>query len=98
MGKIIKKVVNKVTKATGIKDPILGDDPDKAKADAAAATVAAAPVVAAPPPVAAAVVEAPKSTTDGTDEADTDAAKKAARAKGKRGLSVARSSGTGINI
>jgi hypothetical protein len=105
MGKKIKKAIKKVTKAvTKVADPgnvvkkLAGND--EPKQEAAAAPVAApAPVAAAAPaPVAAANVEAPKDTSEGEDDADTDAAKKAARAKGKRGLSVARSAGTGINI
>lgn len=101
-GKSLKKAIKKVTKVVSkVADPagviksVAGNDepaPVKEAAPVAVATPAPAPVSSA------AQVEAPKETGDGTDDADTEAAKKAARAKGKRGLSVARSAGTGINI
>lgn len=97
MGKKIKKAVKSVTKsvskvAGAASGGLLGGGGDKPK------EVQQAAAVEAPAPNAAAVVEAPKDTSDGEDDSDTEAAKKAARAKGKRGLSVARSAGTGINI
>ncbi|WP_289474896.1 hypothetical protein, partial [Klebsiella pneumoniae] len=56
----------------------------------------AAPV-AAPPP--AQIIEPPtKDNVDTEDEAQTESGKKKARAGGKKSLSVARSSGGGINI
>ncbi|QXV72579.1 tail assembly protein [Pseudomonas phage QAC] len=100
MGKKIKKAVKSVTKSVskvaGVASGGLlgGDDKPKEVVQQAAAVEAPAPAANAP----ASVVEAPKDTTDGEDDSDTEAAKKAARAKGKRGLSVARSAGTGINI
>lgn len=96
MGKKIKKAVKSVTKsvskAAGVASGgLLGGNDEKSNQQAA--------TVEAPAPVAnAAVVEAPKDSSDNEDASDTEAAKKAARAKGKRGLSVARSAGTGINI
>lgn len=98
--KSIKKAVKKVTKVVsnvipggGAVNKLLGDDE---KPQAAAVE---APVVNTPAPTpAAAVVEAPKEDSYGDEDADTEAAKKAARAKGKKGLSVARSNGTGLNI
>lgn len=102
MGKKIKKVVKKVTKAVvKVADPagVIKEATGGNDAPAQVVETPAAPTpVAAPAPVSAAVVEAPKDTTEGSDDADTEAAKKAARARGKRGLSVARSAGTGINI
>lgn len=92
MGKKIKKAIKKVVKIADPADVLGKGGDDKA---AAVETPAAAPVAAAP---AAATVDAPKKEGEGEDDADTEAAKKAARAKGKRGLSVARSAGTGINI
>lgn len=93
MGKKIKKAVKSVTKSVskvaGVASGGLlggGDEPKVVQQPAA------------PTPVAASVVEAPKDSTDGSDDADTEAAKKAARAKGKRGLQVARSAGSGLNI
>lgn len=57
-----------------------------------------APVpVTAPPP--AQVVDVPEQDkAEGEDEAQTESARKKARAGGKKSLSVARSSGGGINI
>lgn len=78
-----KKIVKGVAKG------FFGKDLDKPKAKVVEAP-AAAP--------AAAVVEAPKEDTANEDNADTESAKKAARSRGKRGLSVARSSGSGLNI
>ena len=50
-------------------------------------------------PTPAAVIEAPKEdTADTTDNAQTESGRKKALAGGKRSLSVARSSGSGINI
>ena len=95
MGKKIKKAVKSVTKvvkkATVAGSAGLLGGSEKGGGDSGAA------VVQAPAP-AASVVEAPKEDADTTDEGDTEAAKKSARAKGKRGLSVARSAGTGVNI
>lgn len=85
MGFKFKKAFKKITKiATG---GALGGGEKAPKAQEVA------PVQQA----AAAVVEAPKDEKL-DDDADTEAAKKAARAKGKKGLSVARSGGTGLNI
>ena len=53
--------------------------------------------MAAPPP--AQIVDVPEQDkADGEDEAQTESARKKARAGGKKELSVARSSGGGINI
>ena len=91
LGKSIKKAIKKVTKYA---DPLnlTGKNTEEAPKEAPAATVSAPPA-----PVVAATVEAPK-TEDTTTDDDGEAAKKAARAAGKRGLQVARKSGTGINI
>lgn len=88
-GKKLKKAFKKVTKAvSGSAGGLLGGGDDKKAAE-----------VAAPPPAgAAAVVEAPKEDGVDADDADTEAARKAAKAKGKKNLSVARSSGSGLNI
>lgn len=51
----------------------------------------------APPP--AQIVDVPEQDkAEGEDEAQTESARKKARAGGKKSLSVARSSGGGINI
>lgn len=86
MGKKVKKAVKSVVGvATG---GLLGGGKEEKKA---------APVVEQTPAPAAQVVEAPKEDSTEVDEG-TESAKKAARARGKRGLSVARSSGSGLNI
>lgn len=84
MGKKVKKFVQK----TSLVASVLGKDDKEKKA---------APVVEQTPAPAAQVVEAPKEDSTEVDEG-TESAKKAARARGKRGLSVARSSGSGLNI
>lgn len=80
---LFKKIKKALKKSTG---GLLGDDKPKA-AD-----------VAAPVAAPAAVVEAPKEETVEEDGADTEASRKQAKARGKRGLSVARASGSGVNI
>lgn len=56
-----------------------------------------APVPVAAPP--AQIVDVPEQDkAEGEDEAQTESARKKARAGGKKSLSVARSSGGGINI
>lgn len=85
MGKKVSKVVKSVV--SGVGGGILGKSEEKKVAP---------PVETAPAP-AAQVVEAPKEDSTEVDES-TESAKKAARARGKRGLSVARSSGSGLNI
>lgn len=86
MGKKVKKAFKSVVgAATG---GLLGGGKEEKKA---------APVVEQTPAPAAQVVEAPKEDSTEVDEG-TESAKKAARARGKRGLSVARSSGSGLNI
>ena len=58
---------------------------------------APAPVVTAPPP--AQIVDVPEQDkAEGEDAAQTESARKKASAGGKKVLSVARSSGGGINI
>lgn len=89
-GKKLKKAFKKVTKIAGGGVDLLGGGDEKKDRPAAE--------VAAPPAGAAAVVEAPKEDGVDADDADTEAARKAAKAKGKKNLSVARSSGSGLNI
>lgn len=92
MGKKVKKafksVTKTVTKVAG--GSILGGN-DKAKQ--------APEVVAAPPQVQQAQkVEVAKEEVQDDIDTDTESAKKAARAKGKQGLSVARAAGNGLNV
>jgi len=87
--KAFKKVTKVVSKAGGDPAGLLGGDDEKPKEGAA---------VVAPPAPAAAQVEAPKEDSTTKGEGDSEAAQRATKAKGKRSLSVARSSGTGLNV
>ncbi|MBH0029314.1 hypothetical protein I6F53_20450 [Pseudoalteromonas sp. SWN29] len=93
--KAVKKTVRKITKpvekvakgAVGAVGGVLGQGGQPEQA---------APV-AAPPP--AQIIEAPtKGDVETEDDAQTESGKKKARAGGKKSLSVARSSGGGLNI
>lgn len=113
MGKKIKNAVRKVTKPIEKavkKTASVGEDIVKGAVGAvtgkgqgettivneAPAAVQAA-VQAAPPP--AQLIEPPKpEDASGEDDAQTESGLKKARAGGKKSLSVARSSGGGINI
>ena len=90
-GKFIKKAVKSVTKPVqGIIGGALGKAPD-----------IQAPDIQAPAQMAAAaqVIEPPtKEKADTDDEALTESGKKKSARSGKKSLSVARSSGGGINI
>lgn len=102
--KKITKAVKKVVKEVGKPIEKAGKEVGKAVGGALGAgkqeiikQEAPAPVVSAPPP--AQVVDVPEQEkADGEDEAQTESARKKARAGGKKALSVARSSGGGINI
>ena len=102
--KKIEKAVKKVVKEVGKPIEKVGKEVGKAVGGALGAGKqeiiqqdAPAPVVAAPPP--AQVVDVPEQDkAEGDDEAQTESARKKARAGGKKSLSVARSSGGGINI
>lgn len=102
--KKIKKTVKKVVKEVGKPIEKAGKEVGKAVGGALGAgkqeviqQEAPAPVVAAPPP--AQIVDVPEQDkAEGEDEAQTESARKKARAGGKKALSVARSSGGGINI
>ncbi|WVW36867.1 host range and adsorption protein [Escherichia phage P151] len=94
--KTVKKVVRKVTKPVekavkGTVGALAGGGEPDVKVVEQAAPVAA--------PVAAQIIEPPsKDEVDTDDEAQTESGKKKARAGGKKSLSVARSSGGGLNI
>ncbi|AKA62146.1 host range and adsorption protein [Citrobacter phage phiCFP-1] len=102
--KKIKKAVKKVVKEVSRPVEKAGKEVGKVVGGALGAgkqeiiqQEAPAPVVAAPPP--AQIVDVPEQdTAEGEDEAQTESARKKARAGGKKALSVARSSGGGINI
>lgn len=102
--KKIKKAVKKVVKEVGKPIEKAGKEVGKAVGGALGAgkqeiiqQEAPAPVVAAPPP-AQVVDVTEQDKAEGEDEAQTESARKKARAGGKKALSVARSSGGGINI
>lgn len=88
-GKSLKKAFKKVTKIASGGIPGLGGD-DKPKVQQAPPEVVA--------PTLQATTEVAKKEVDEDGDADTEASKKRARSGGKKGLSVARSSGSGINI
>lgn len=92
-GKKLKKAFKKVSKIAtgGAGIPGLGGG-DKEKKEQVQA-----PEVQAPQNVQA-TTEVAKKEVDEDGDADTESAKKKARAGGKKGLSVARSSGSGLNI
>ncbi|WAO25474.1 hypothetical protein [Shigella phage CT02] len=100
--KKIKKAVKKVVKEVGKPIEKAGKEVGKAVGGTLGAgkqeiiqQEAPAPVVAAPPP--AQVVDVPEQDK-AEGEAQTESARKKARSGGKKALSVARSSGGGINI
>lgn len=94
--KVVKKTVRKITKPVekAVKGTVGalagGGKPDVKVVEQAAP-------VSAPPP--AQIIDAPtKGDVETEDEAQTESGKKKARAGGKKSLSVARSSGGGLNI
>lgn len=100
MGKVVKKVtksikkaVKKVTKevARPVKQVARG-----LAGGAGGAQEVEVPQAAATP--AAQIVDVPEKEVSTEDEAQTESGRKKARAGGKKSLSVARSSGGGINI
>lgn len=101
MGKVFKKVkkaVKKVVKQVGkpIEKAARGTIGALAGGTGGAQVVEVAAPQAAP---AAQLVDVPtQDTVSAEDEAQTEAGRKKARAGGKKSLSVARSSGGGLNI
>lgn len=98
MGKKIKKTFKKITKpvkkvvkgTVGAVGGVLGGGMPETQVIEQAAPVAAP---------AAQIIEPPtKDDVDTDDNAQTESGKKKARAGGKKSLSVARSSGGGLNI
>lgn len=85
--KAFKKVKKVVKKTSGIGLLGGGESPRAVEVEA--------PPQAAP---AAQIVEAPKTDVETDDESQTESGRKKARAGGKKSLSVARSSGGGINL
>lgn len=105
MGKVVKKVVKKVTKS--VKKAVKKVTKEVARpvkqiagglaGGAGEAQVVEVPQAAAATP-AAQIVDVPEKEVSTEDEAQTESGRKKARAGGKKSLSVARSSGGGINI
>ncbi|MCO4329765.1 hypothetical protein MTQ91_09130 [Staphylococcus hyicus] len=100
MGKKIKKAVKKVTKSVKkvVKEVAR---PVKQIAGGLAGGAGEAQVVEVPQAAAtpaAQIVDVPEKEVSTEDEAQTESGRKKARAGGKKSLSVARSSGGGINI
>lgn len=100
MGKKVKKAVKKVTKSVKkvVKEVAR---PVKQVAGGLAGGAGAAQVVEVPQAAAtpaAQIVDVPEKEASTEDEAQTESGRKKARAGGKKSLSVARSSGGGINI
>ncbi|AYD80152.1 hypothetical protein pF_gene0044 [Escherichia phage 04922B] len=100
MGKKIKKAVKKVTKSVKkvVKEVAR---PVKQVASGLAGGAGEAQVVEVPQAAAtpaAQIVDVPEKEVSTEDEAQTESGRKKARAGGKKSLSVARSSGGGINI
>lgn len=101
MGKKIKKAVKKVTKSVKkvVKEVAR---PVKQVASGLAGGAGEAQVVEVPQAAAATpaaqIVDVPEKEVTTEDEAQTESGRKKARAGGKKSLSVARSSGGGINI
>lgn len=100
MGKKVKKAVKKVTKSVKkvVKEVAR---PVKQVAGALAGGAGEAQVVEVPQAAAtpaAQIVDVPEKEVSTEDEAQTESGRKKDRAGGKKSLSVARSSGGGINI
>lgn len=99
MGRKIKKAVKKVTKSVKkvVKEVAR---PVKQIAGGLAGSAGAAQEVEVPAAQtpAAQIVDVPEKEVSTEDEAQTESGRKKARAGGKKSLSVARSSGGGINI
>lgn len=97
MGKKIKKAVKKVTKSVK-KVAKEVTRPVKQIAGGLAGGAGEAQVVEVPAAAAAQIVDVPEKEVSTEDEAQTESGRKKAHAGGKKSLSVARSSGGGINI
>ena len=104
MGKKVKKVVKKVTKPVEKAVKKVTKEVARPVKQVAGALVGGAgeaqvvevPQAAATP--AAQIVDVPEKDVSTEDEAQTESGRRKARAGGKKSLSVARSSGGGINI
>ena len=99
MGKVVKKVTKSVKKAVKkVTKEVTRPVKQVAKGLAGGAGAAQEVEVPAAPTPAAQIVDVPDKEVSTEDEAQTESGRKKARAGGKKSLSVARSSGGGINI
>lgn len=102
MGKKIKKAVKKVTKTVKKVVKQVGKPVEKVAKGAVGALAGGAAVpevrVQEAAPTAQLVDVPTQENVETEDEAQTEAGRKKARAGGKKSLSVARSSGGGLNI
>lgn len=110
MGKKVKKVIRKVTKPVEKAVKKVAEEvarPIKQVAGALAGGNGGVQVVEVPQPTAAAtpaatpaaqIVDVPEKDVSTEDAAQTESGRRKARSGGKKSLSVARSSGGGINI
>lgn len=98
MGKVVKKVrkaVKKVVKQVGRPIEKIGRGVAGLAGGAGGAVEVIQPEAA---PAAAQIVDVPEKDVEREDSAETESGRRKARAGGKKSLSVARSSGGGINI
>lgn len=99
MGKVVKKVTKSVKKAVKkVSKEVTRPVKQVARGLAGGAGGAQEVEVPAAQTPAAQIVDVPEKEVSTEDEAQTESGRKKARAGGKKSLSVARSSGGGINI
>ena len=99
MGKVVKKVTKSVKKAVKkVTKEVTRPVKQVAKGLAGGAGAAQEVEVPEAQTPAAQIVDVPEKEVSTEDEAQTESGRKKARAGGKKSLSVARSSGGGINI
>lgn len=96
MGKVVKKVTKSVKKAVKKVTKEVSRPVKQLTGGSGKAKVVEVPQGAATP--AAQIVDMPEKEVSTEDEAQTESGRKKASAGGKKSLSVARSSGGGINI
>lgn len=99
MGKAFKKIKKAVRKVVKPVEKVVKKAASVAVPGQKAPGTVVQEVQAPPAPTPAALVEVPtQENVETEDEAQTEAGRRKARAGGKKSLSVARSSGGGLNI
>lgn len=99
MGKAFKKIKKAVRKVVKPVEKVVKKAASVAVPGQGAAPKTVVQEVQAPAPAPAALVDVPtQENVETEDEAQTEAGRRKARAGGKKSLSVARSSGGGLNI